>query len=67
MRTKKLIKNYCVEVLDYKDLTMVSIDSYTESIYNEFAIADKEVKAVNRIAVKCYFKELKRQIKNMYV
>ena len=66
MKTKKLVKNYCINVLNYNDLTMESIDSYTESVYNEIEIADKDVKAVNRIAVKCYFKELKRQIKNMY-
>lgn len=67
MKTKRLVKNYCVEVLNHNDLTMETVDNYTESIYNEFEIADNEVKAVNRIAVKCYFKELKRQIKNMYV
>lgn len=66
MKTKRLVKNYCIEVLNHNDLTMENVDNYMEDIYNEFEIEDKEVKAVNRIIVKSYFKELKRQIKDKY-
>lgn len=68
MKTKKLVKNYCVSVLNREDLTVESIEGYMDSVYVEFEadVEDKDVKAINKIIVKCYFKELKRQIKNMY-
>lgn len=66
MKTKKLVKNYCINVLNHYNLTIFNIDDYIESVYNEIDINDSIVKAVNRIIVKCYFKELKRQIKDEY-
>jgi hypothetical protein len=66
MKTKKLVKNYCRNVLNHYNLTMLNIDDYIETVYNEIDINDTIVKDVNRIIIKCYFKELKRQIKDMY-
>jgi len=66
MKTKKLVKNYCINVLNHWNLTIVDVDTYMEYIYNEIDINDTIVKTINRIIVKCYFKELKRQIKDMY-
>lgn len=45
---------------------MLNIDDYMEAVYNEIDVNENIVKNINRIIVKCYFKELKRQIKDMY-
>lgn len=66
MKTKKLVKNYCINVLNHYNLTMLNIDDYMEAVYNEIDVNENIVKNINRIIVKCYFKELKRQIKDMY-
>ena len=65
MRLRKLVKNYCVNVLNREDLTIQDIDDYMDCVYEEIEIY-KDYKAVNRIIIKCYIKELKRQIKSMY-
>jgi hypothetical protein len=66
MKTKKLVKNYCRNVLNHWNLTMEGVDYYMEKVYEEIEINENIVKNINRIIIKCYFKELKRQIKDMY-
>ena len=65
MKTRKLVKNYCINVLNHLDLTMECVDYYMEKVYEEIEI-HRDIRAINRIIIKCYFKELKRQIKDMY-